>query len=172
MPSRKKPCRSFSATEGAVFQIKIRLLRISPMVWRRVLVPASFTLHEFHGVIQAVMGWEGLHLFQFQIRAVAYGSFDLMIENPTVPLESFGFRKNGSSSTSITWGLGGSTRFGSRIGWRLRSASITRSASVVPVLAPQKTAVDLKDFSLVEVRRQAMTPGRMRRLSPRGLATS
>ena len=95
MSPRKKLPRSFSAANGSIFQIKIRLLRISPMIWRRVLVPASLTLHELHGVIQAVMGWEGLHLFQFQVRAVAYGSFDLMIENPAVPLESFGFRKNG-----------------------------------------------------------------------------
>ncbi len=94
MPRRKTPSRSFSTAEGSVFQIKIRLLRISPMVWRRVLVSASLTLHELHGVIQAVMGWEGLHLFQFKVRAVAYGSFDLMVENPAVPLESFGFRKN------------------------------------------------------------------------------
>lgn len=95
MPPRKKLLQSFSAADGSIFQIKIRLLYISPMIWRRVLVPASFTLHELHGVIQAVMGWEGLHLFQFQVRAVHYGSFDLMIENPAVPLERFGFRKNG-----------------------------------------------------------------------------
>ena len=95
MPSRKKPSRSFSTAEGSIFQIKVRLLRISPMIWRRVLVPTSLTLHELHGVIQAVMGWESLHLFQFQLRAVAYGSFDLMIESPAVPLESFDFCKNG-----------------------------------------------------------------------------
>jgi hypothetical protein len=62
---------------GPILQVRIRLLRISPMIWRRVLVPASYTLEELHGVIQAAMGWEGIHLFQFQIRAVAYGSFDV-----------------------------------------------------------------------------------------------
>lgn len=92
--SCRKLSRSFSAVEGTIFQIKIRLLGISPMIWRRVLVPASCTLHELHGVIQAVMGWEGLHLFQFKVRAVAYGSFDPMVEDPAVPLEGFGFRKN------------------------------------------------------------------------------
>ena len=56
---------------------------------------AGTTLHELHGVIQAVMRWTGLHLFQFRIRAVAYGSFDLMIENPAAPMEDFGFRRNG-----------------------------------------------------------------------------
>ena len=95
MPRRETPPRSFSVPQGSIYQIKIRLLRISPMIWRRVLVPTSITLHELHGVIQAVMGWTGLHLFQFQIRAVAYGSFDLMIENPALPMEDFGFRRNG-----------------------------------------------------------------------------
>ena len=36
------------------------------MVWRRVLVPSSFTLRELHGVIQVAMGWEGIHLYDFQ----------------------------------------------------------------------------------------------------------
>jgi hypothetical protein len=39
------------------------------MVWRRVLVPSSFTLRELHGVIQVAMGWEGIHLYDFQLRA-------------------------------------------------------------------------------------------------------
>ena len=41
-----------SATAAeAVLQIKVWLIGISPMVWRRVLVPAAFTLRELHGVI-------------------------------------------------------------------------------------------------------------------------
>jgi hypothetical protein len=48
--------------------LKVRLLDISPMIWRRVLVPASFTLRELHGVIQVAMGWESLHLYYFHIR--------------------------------------------------------------------------------------------------------
>jgi hypothetical protein len=46
---------------------KIWLTGISPMVWRRVLVPTSFTLRELHGVIQVAMGWEGIHLYDFQL---------------------------------------------------------------------------------------------------------
>ena len=37
------------------------------MVWRRVLVPARFTLRELHGVIQVAMGWEGIHLYDFPV---------------------------------------------------------------------------------------------------------
>jgi hypothetical protein len=46
----------------AILQVKVWLVGISPMAWRRVLVPVTFTLRELHGVIQGVMGWEGIHL--------------------------------------------------------------------------------------------------------------
>src|SRR5271165_4239514 len=56
--SEEKP--SASAEGGdAILQVKIWLTGISPMVWRRVPVPTTFTLCELHGVIQVVMGWEG-----------------------------------------------------------------------------------------------------------------
>ena len=44
-----------------------------------MLVPALYTLQELHGVIQAVIGWEGVHLYEFQIRAARYGSPDLCL---------------------------------------------------------------------------------------------
>ena len=43
-------------------QVKVWLLGISPMVWRRVMVPNTCTLRELHGVIQVAMGWEGQHV--------------------------------------------------------------------------------------------------------------
>ena len=59
-----------AALPGAILQIKIRLLDISPMIWRRVLVPESVSLRELHGVVQLAMGWEGIHLFEFVLRGV------------------------------------------------------------------------------------------------------
>ena len=50
-------------------QIKVWSLGISPMVWRRVLVPSTCTLSELHGVILVAMGWEGIHLCQFCLRS-------------------------------------------------------------------------------------------------------
>ena len=41
------------------------LLGVRPPVWRRLLVPATGTLRELHGVVQVAFGWEGIHLFQF-----------------------------------------------------------------------------------------------------------
>ena len=74
-------------------QVKIWLLGISPMVWRRVLVPASFTLRELHGVFQVAMGWEGFHLYQFSLRAVRYGSSELSASSPDITLAELRLRK-------------------------------------------------------------------------------
>lgn len=77
---------------GPALQLKVRLLRVSPMVWRRLLVPATMTLRELHGVVQVAMGWEGIHLFQFHLRAVRYGSSELSTSSPDVALETFRLR--------------------------------------------------------------------------------
>ena len=47
------PTENLVADADAILQVKFWLTGISPMVWRRVLVPSSFTLRELHGVIQA-----------------------------------------------------------------------------------------------------------------------
>ena len=50
----------------AVFQLRISLDGIEPAIWRRVLVPGSWTLRRLHGVIQKSMGWTNSHLHKFQ----------------------------------------------------------------------------------------------------------
>ncbi len=76
-----------------VLQFKVWLLGLSPMVWRRVHVPAAFTLRQLHGVIQVAMGWEGIHLFQFHLRAIRYGSLEVSARSPEVTLESLRLRR-------------------------------------------------------------------------------
>lgn len=78
---------------ASILQLKIRLLGISPMVWRRVLVSEDASLRELHGVLQAVMGWDGIHLFEFDIGGVRYTSPDLFGEPTTSPLLAFQFRR-------------------------------------------------------------------------------
>ncbi|MEJ7747412.1 MAG: plasmid pRiA4b ORF-3 family protein [Luteimonas sp.] len=81
------------AETEAILQIKVWLVGISPMVWRRVLVPAAFSLRELHGVIQVAMGWEGIHLYDFQLRAARYGSWELSASSPDVTLAKLRLRK-------------------------------------------------------------------------------
>jgi hypothetical protein len=77
---------------GPALQLKVRLLEVSPMVWRRLLVPVATSLRELHGILQVAMGWEGIHLFQFRLRAVRYGSAELSATSPEVDLASFRLR--------------------------------------------------------------------------------
>jgi hypothetical protein len=60
--------------EGTEVTVKVTLKNVSkPPVWRRVTVPASLPLDAFHEVLQAVMGWENVHLHSFADAAVGYG---------------------------------------------------------------------------------------------------
>jgi len=82
-----------AADAAAILQVKVWLTGISPMVWRRVLVPGNFTLRELHGIIQVVMGWEGIHLYNFHLRAERYGSWELSASSPDVTLTALQLRK-------------------------------------------------------------------------------
>ena len=49
------------------YQFKIQIKGITkPPVWRRVLVPDTFTFQQFHFLIQEVFGWENVHLYVFR----------------------------------------------------------------------------------------------------------
>lgn len=87
-----EPTVSERPSIGPALQLKVRLLEISPMVWRRLLVPAATSLRELHGIIQVAMGWEGIHLFQFRLHAVRYGSAELSATSPAIDLASFRLR--------------------------------------------------------------------------------
>jgi hypothetical protein len=59
---------------AGVYQLKISLYGVDdPPVWRRVLVPADFTLRDLHHVIQNAMGWDEEHLHVFQTKQGDYG---------------------------------------------------------------------------------------------------
>ncbi len=92
-PKPLVPTENLAADADAILQVKFWLTGISPMVWRRVLAPSSFTLRELHGVIQVAMGWEGIHLYVFQLRAAHYGSWEVAAASPDVTLAALRFRK-------------------------------------------------------------------------------
>jgi hypothetical protein len=55
-------------SQGTIlYQMKITLKSIRPPIWRRVVVPSHITFHQLHKVIQAAMGWEDYHLYEFEI---------------------------------------------------------------------------------------------------------
>ena len=60
-----------SKAAGKVYQLKITLKDIRPPIWRRVLVP-DCSLAKLHEVIQAAMGWENYHLYDFEVAGERY----------------------------------------------------------------------------------------------------
>lgn len=63
---------SKSSKSGPVYQLKITLADIKPPVWRRVEV-TDCTLSKLHEIVQVVMGWDGYHLWAFEIGGDQYG---------------------------------------------------------------------------------------------------
>ncbi len=81
-----------------VYQLKVSLRAITPMIWRRLLVTSDTTIAQLHGVLQIAMGWEDLHLHQFRIHGKAYGIYRdggiSFADNPhEVTLAAFRLRK-------------------------------------------------------------------------------
>ncbi len=56
-----------------IYQLKVLLLGISPMIWRRIGVRSDSTIADLHYIIQIAMGWKDEHLHQFLIHGVHYG---------------------------------------------------------------------------------------------------
>ncbi len=59
--------------ESVVYQLKVVLLGISPMTWRRLLIHGDSTIADLHYILQIVMGWTDSHLHQFTIHGKRYG---------------------------------------------------------------------------------------------------
>lgn len=56
-----------------IYQPKIFLREISPMIWRRLLARGDTTLVKLDEIIWLAMGWEGRHLWIFSINGREYG---------------------------------------------------------------------------------------------------
>jgi hypothetical protein len=80
-----------------VYQLRIWIRKVSPQIWRRLLVRSDSTIAQLHDTLQIAFGWADEHLHQFLIRGKPYGiwkpggvSFD---DNPhQVRLCDFYFR--------------------------------------------------------------------------------
>jgi len=59
--------------EIAVYQLRVYLRKISPMIWRRLLVRSDSSVADLHYALQIVMNWTDFHLHQFHIRGKRYG---------------------------------------------------------------------------------------------------
>lgn len=58
-----------------VYQLKVALREISPMIWRRLLVTSDTSVAYLHAILQTAMGWEDVHLHRFRIHGKDYGIY-------------------------------------------------------------------------------------------------
>jgi hypothetical protein len=58
--------------EAQIYQLRVVMRGISPMIWRRLLVRDDSTVAQLHEALQIVFGWDDVHLNRFQIRDREY----------------------------------------------------------------------------------------------------
>jgi len=56
----------------AIYQIRIALQEIQPLIWRRIQIWEDVTLAQLHTILQIVMDWEDYHLHEFTIGRRVY----------------------------------------------------------------------------------------------------
>jgi hypothetical protein len=58
----------------SVYQLRIVLREISPLIWRRLLICSDTTLAHLHTILQIIFDWSGEHLHTFHLHGKDYGS--------------------------------------------------------------------------------------------------
>ncbi len=64
-----------NAASAEIYQLRIWLKGISPMIWRRLLVKSTCSIVDLHYTIPIAMGWDDDYLNQFTIRGKSYGVY-------------------------------------------------------------------------------------------------
>jgi len=62
-----------SGTSLPVYQLRVVLRWISPLIWRRLLVAGDTSIAGLHDVLQVAFGWSGDHLHCFKVHGREYG---------------------------------------------------------------------------------------------------
>lgn len=57
----------------SVYQLRVVLREVSPLIWRRLLIRSDTPIAELHAILQAVMSWSDTHLHRFRIHGKTYG---------------------------------------------------------------------------------------------------
>lgn len=63
-----------STSASRIFHLRVELLYVEPLVWRRLWVPETVKLKKLDRIIQESMGWTNSHLHAFNIEGKRYGS--------------------------------------------------------------------------------------------------
>src|SRR5919199_183137 len=67
MPELREPAAP------VVYQLRVVLRGVSPLIWRRLLVRGDSTIADLHATLQIALGWSDEHLNRFVIHGREYG---------------------------------------------------------------------------------------------------
>ncbi len=65
---KEKPDNVVNLKSNKIYQFKITLSDITPVIWRLIQVPERYSFWYLHVAIQDAMGWEDYHLHEFNIK--------------------------------------------------------------------------------------------------------
>jgi hypothetical protein len=93
-------CQNGGMTAETIARLRISLDDIRPEIWRVVEIQTSASLRAVHDVIQAAMGWQDCHLWEFDASGHRYG-----LPDPQWPINDLAAAKNTRLSTLIERGV-------------------------------------------------------------------
>ncbi|MBK8982470.1 MAG: plasmid pRiA4b ORF-3 family protein [Ignavibacteria bacterium] len=68
-----------------ILQFKISLKGSRPLIWRRFQADDILKFYDLHLIIQTLMGWENIHLYQFVYKKYSYiGNPELLEDDETI----------------------------------------------------------------------------------------
>ncbi|MCH1640860.1 plasmid pRiA4b ORF-3 family protein [Paenibacillus timonensis] len=56
-----------------VYRCRIEVNEVTPKIWREFQFHPDVTFHQLHKIVQAVMGWENRHLYEFHVNGQVIG---------------------------------------------------------------------------------------------------
>ncbi|MCL1530268.1 plasmid pRiA4b ORF-3 family protein [Xanthomonas nasturtii] len=75
--AKKKAAQLVLPAPSPVYQLQVSLVDSTPLIWRRVQVTGAVRLATLHRVLQAAMGWNAVHPYEFDLGGGRYGEAGL-----------------------------------------------------------------------------------------------
>ncbi|MBW8351736.1 plasmid pRiA4b ORF-3 family protein [Bacillus sp. IITD106] len=74
-----------------LYQLKIQINLEGHDIWRRVLVPSTFSFRHLHYIIQTVFDWQNYHLHEFTVEGLENKSLKIVMDDDPETMEYFNF---------------------------------------------------------------------------------
>jgi hypothetical protein len=59
--------------ETVIYQLRVIIKGISPLIWRGLLVPGNYPIADLRYILQIAFDWDNVHLHRFEIYSKEYG---------------------------------------------------------------------------------------------------